>query len=198
MGVSCEKGGGAPPGPRGNLIDGANGAGGRAPDQSDLLRCGARVVQWRAVAGCSGLSDNPSLPCTPESKHCAFPRALPLAFLLTVHHALSAILTVRRRPFSFRPPFLSCARRRQRCPPCLCPALRCRPRERSRRPLGLSGGHCFCTQRRSARFLPASCGANSPSTCADMFGFKLEATRREGGPSEKTRPIYLDMQVRPH
>lgn len=31
---------------------------------------------------------------------------------------------------------------------------------------------------------------------ADMFGFKLEATRREGGVDEKARPIYLDMQVR--
>ncbi|KAH9857207.1 cysteine desulfurase NFS1 [Lenzites betulinus] len=29
----------------------------------------------------------------------------------------------------------------------------------------------------------------------DMFGFKLEATRREGGLSEKARPIYLDMQA---
>ncbi|KAI0664693.1 cysteine desulfurase NFS1 [Cubamyces menziesii] len=29
----------------------------------------------------------------------------------------------------------------------------------------------------------------------DMFGFKLEATRREGGVSEKARPIYLDMQA---
>ncbi|RPD66445.1 cysteine desulfurase NFS1 [Lentinus tigrinus ALCF2SS1-7] len=29
----------------------------------------------------------------------------------------------------------------------------------------------------------------------DMFGFKLEASRREGGPSEKARPIYLDMQA---
>lgn len=29
-----------------------------------------------------------------------------------------------------------------------------------------------------------------------MFGFKLEA-RREGGLSEKARPIYLDMQVSP-
>ena len=28
-----------------------------------------------------------------------------------------------------------------------------------------------------------------------MFGFKLEATRREGGVDEKARPIYLDMQV---
>ena len=31
--------------------------------------------------------------------------------------------------------------------------------------------------------------------CTDMFGFKLEASRREGGLSEKARPIYLDMQV---
>ncbi|KAM5531754.1 hypothetical protein V8D89_014603 [Ganoderma adspersum] len=29
----------------------------------------------------------------------------------------------------------------------------------------------------------------------DMFGFKLEATRREGGVEEKARPIYLDMQA---
>ena len=29
----------------------------------------------------------------------------------------------------------------------------------------------------------------------DMFGFKLESSRREGGVSEKARPIYLDMQV---
>ncbi|KAI0647369.1 cysteine desulfurase NFS1 [Trametes meyenii] len=29
----------------------------------------------------------------------------------------------------------------------------------------------------------------------DMFGFKLEATRREGGISETARPIYLDMQA---
>ncbi|PIL24271.1 hypothetical protein GSI_14024 [Ganoderma sinense ZZ0214-1] len=29
----------------------------------------------------------------------------------------------------------------------------------------------------------------------DMFGFKLEATRREGGVDEKARPIYLDMQA---
>ncbi|TBU35663.1 cysteine desulfurase NFS1 [Dichomitus squalens] len=29
----------------------------------------------------------------------------------------------------------------------------------------------------------------------DMFGFKLEATRREGGAQEKARPIYLDMQA---
>ncbi|KAI0748568.1 pyridoxal phosphate-dependent transferase [Daedaleopsis nitida] len=29
----------------------------------------------------------------------------------------------------------------------------------------------------------------------DMFGFKLESSRREGGPSEKARPIYLDMQA---
>ncbi|KAJ3002508.1 hypothetical protein NUW54_g5810 [Trametes sanguinea] len=29
----------------------------------------------------------------------------------------------------------------------------------------------------------------------DMFGFKLEATRRESGPNEKARPIYLDMQA---
>ncbi|OJT08679.1 Cysteine desulfurase, mitochondrial [Trametes pubescens] len=29
----------------------------------------------------------------------------------------------------------------------------------------------------------------------DMFGFKLEATRREGGVSEQARPIYLDMQA---
>ncbi len=29
-----------------------------------------------------------------------------------------------------------------------------------------------------------------------MFGFKLEATRRERGVDEKARPIYLDMQVR--
>lgn len=31
-----------------------------------------------------------------------------------------------------------------------------------------------------------------------MFGFKLEATRREGGVSEQARPIYLDMQVSSH
>ncbi|KAI0707668.1 cysteine desulfurase NFS1 [Earliella scabrosa] len=29
----------------------------------------------------------------------------------------------------------------------------------------------------------------------DMFGFKLESSRREGGVSEKARPIYLDMQA---
>lgn len=33
---------------------------------------------------------------------------------------------------------------------------------------------------------------------ADMFGFKLEATRREGDVSQKARPIYLDMQVSSH
>jgi hypothetical protein len=32
--------------------------------------------------------------------------------------------------------------------------------------------------------------------CADMLGFKLEMPRREGSLKEKTRPIYLDMQVR--
>lgn len=36
---------------------------------------------------------------------------------------------------------------------------------------------------------------NKADLVPDMFGFKLEATRREGGPSEKARPIYLDMQV---
>lgn len=30
----------------------------------------------------------------------------------------------------------------------------------------------------------------------DMLGFKLEAPRREGSVESKTRPIYLDMQVR--
>ena len=31
---------------------------------------------------------------------------------------------------------------------------------------------------------------------ADMLGFKLEVPRREGSLTGKTRPIYLDMQVR--
>jgi len=31
--------------------------------------------------------------------------------------------------------------------------------------------------------------------CADMLGFKLEMPRREDSLKEKTRPIYLDMQV---
>lgn len=30
----------------------------------------------------------------------------------------------------------------------------------------------------------------------DMLGFKLEVPRREGSLTAKTRPIYLDMQVR--
>ena len=42
-----------------------------------------------------------------------------------------------------------------------------------------------CVKKKQAHRLP----------CSDMFGFKLEASRREGGPSEKARPIYLDMQV---
>ena len=29
----------------------------------------------------------------------------------------------------------------------------------------------------------------------DMLGFKLELPQREDGPTKKTRPIYLDMQV---
>lgn len=29
----------------------------------------------------------------------------------------------------------------------------------------------------------------------DMLGFKLELPQRDDGPTKKTRPIYLDMQV---
>ena len=29
-----------------------------------------------------------------------------------------------------------------------------------------------------------------------MFGFKVEVPKREGNLKDKTRPIYLDMQVR--
>lgn len=29
----------------------------------------------------------------------------------------------------------------------------------------------------------------------DMFGFKIEVPKREGSLKDKTRPIYLDMQV---
>jgi cysteine desulfurase len=31
--------------------------------------------------------------------------------------------------------------------------------------------------------------------CVDMLGFKLEALREESSLKEKTRPIYLDLQV---
>lgn len=38
-----------------------------------------------------------------------------------------------------------------------------------------------------------SCCANP---CTDMLGFKLATPTRENAATQKTRPIYLDMQVR--
>lgn len=54
-------------------------------------------------------------------------------------------------------------------------------------------GISHLAQVRPSLHRPVSCRVNP---CADMLGFKLANPARENAATQKTRPIYLDMQVR--
>ena len=72
-------------------------------------------------------------------------------------------------------------------------ALGCRQSKDRRRP-SLLQGRAF---RTSPRFvIPPSSRFCRVNPCADMLGFKLANPARESAATQKTRPIYLDMQVR--
>lgn len=106
------------------------------------------------------------------------------------HHALPPL---RQRCAQQRNARLSIPHSCRMCTAQLRPALWRRQGECCRRSLDLSGGCVFRTARRYvARHFIRLVSDNS----LDMLGFKLEMPRREDNVQDKTRPIYLDMQVR--
>ncbi len=128
-------------------------------------RCGTARDRLGGGSGCDwlvGCRKHSSPPVTCGSltdrrvERSEWPRELsdksPLSLLLVVHHVLASLDKVRQGPLSLCPPLECLACDDQGCTQGIRAALGCRPRQRSRRPLGIPGGHGFLTASRSVHF----------------------------------------------